>query len=164
MSKLREDLRIGLLGATAALFSSGVLLLIDRIDMYYAYLSSIASETDYYSYNRGFRELWWLPLSVWHVLLSVVASFVVHRYLTNRLRSPFLLWQVVGFTTLSGWALSAFLVVSLKCVIDGNLNSLEDLVNAAKLASLAKYVSAVFACNVLYGSVINASSRQYAEQ
>jgi hypothetical protein len=159
MRKLIEDARIGLLGAAAGLFSSSVLLLIDRIDRYYAYLSSIDAD-----YNKGLRELWWLPVSFWHVLLSVVASFLVHRYLTNRVRSPFLLWQVVGITTLLGWGLSIFLLVSLQCVMSGDLDPFEHLVLSTDVAAIAKYVSVAFACNVFYGSVINASSRQYAEQ
>lgn len=160
MRKLTEDARIGLLGAAAGLFSSSVILLIDRIDRYYAYLSS-SIDADY---NKGLRELWWLPVAFWHVLLSVVASFLVHRYLTHRIRSPFLLWQVVGITTVLGWGLSTALVVSLQCVMSGDLDAFEHLVLSMDVAAIAKYVSVAFACNAFYGSVINASSRQYAEQ
>ena len=163
MSKIREDLRIGLLGAAAGLFSSSVLLLVDRIDTYYSYLASRGVEAVQFCYSSNLRELWWIPLSVWHMLLSVVASFMVHRYLTKRLRSPFLLWQVVGITTLFGWALSYLLVMSVECVMHGDLDSLPNAVTVSKLAGVAKYVSVVFACNVFYGSLIDASSRQYAE-
>ena len=45
MSKLREDLSIGILGAAAGLFSSSVTLLIARIDAYYTYLSRIQEKT-----------------------------------------------------------------------------------------------------------------------
>ena len=162
MSKLSEDLRIGTLGAAAGLFSSSITLLIARIDTYYAWIR----ESDYGAYGRV-DDLWWVPASTWHIILSVVASLLIHRYLANRLRSPFLLWQVVGFTSLFGWGLTAFLALSLNCVVHGNLDavwSLEYFVTSGEALLVAKYVATVFACNVLYGSVISASSRQYIEQ
>lgn len=162
MSKLKEDVSIGLLGAAAGLFSTSITLLVDRIDVHYAYLSRL-QETRYGAYG-SVRELWWVPASVWHIILSVVASFVVHRYLTIHLRSTFLLWQVVGITALFGWALTFVLIVSLDCVVSGNLNSLDNLVRWDEVLFVAKYVATVFACNVLYGSVMSASSRQYIEK
>ena len=159
MSKLREDLGIGLLGVAAGLLSSSVILLIARIDTYHAWLR----DSSYNEYQR-IDALWCVPASVWHIILSVVASLLVDRYLATRLRSPFLLWQVVGITTLFGWALSFVLVVSLRCVVDGHLNSLEYLVDSDDVLLIAKYVATVFACNVFYGSVMSASSRQYVEQ
>ncbi len=160
MSKLREDLRVGLLGAAAGLFSISVALLIDRIDTYHEYLSSL-QETDYGMYDRGVQNLSWVPFSFWHILLSVIASFLVHRYLT--VRSPFLVWQVIGITSLLGWGLSFALVVSLNWIIRGDLNSLQNSINPTTLAFVAKYVSTVFACNVVYGSLIQSSCRQYTE-
>ena len=162
MSKLREDLGIGLLGAAAGLFSSSVILLIARVDTYYAYLSSL-QEVTYNAYERVER-LWWIPASVWHIILSVVASLLVHRYLMTHIRSPFLLWQVVGFTSLFGWALTFSLAAGMRCVIEGNLSSLGDLLNSDEVVLIGKYVATVFACNVFYGSVMNASSRQYVEK
>ena len=73
MSKLREDLSIGLLGAAAGLFSSSVMLLIDRIDTYYASLSPKPITEDQFCGTNFIRELWWIPLAFWHVLLSVSA-------------------------------------------------------------------------------------------
>jgi len=160
MSKLIEDVRIATLGAAAALLSSSVTLLIDRIDTYYAFIGG----TYYASYESRVQELWWLPTVIWHMILSVVASLMVHRYLATRFRSPFLLWQVIGITSLFGWALTFVIVVSLQCLVRGDLSSLPYLVNSDELVLTAKYASTVFACNVLYGSVMNASSRQYAKQ
>ena len=157
MSKLSEDFRIGVMGAAAGLLSSSVTLLIARIDTYYAWLRDT-------SYEKRIEDLWWVPVSVWHIILSVVAALLVHRYLTIRPSSPFLLWQVVGLTTLVGWLLSFFLVVSLNCIMHGNLSSLEYLVNSDDVGVIAKYFATVFASNVFYGSVISASSRQYLPQ
>ena len=164
MSKLREDLRVGILGAAAGLFSISVALLIGRIDAWYAYLSWLG-QTNYYGvYKQEVEGLWWLPFSVWHVILSVVASLLVHRYLSKRVRSPFLLWQVIGLTALIGWGLTFVLAVGMECIAHGNLSSLEYSLRYFALDNIAKYVSVVFASNVFYGSVMKASSRQYTEQ
>ena len=162
MSKLREDLTIGILGAAAGLFSTSITLLIARIDAYYAYLARIHEE-GYINYERV-DGLLWIPVSVWHIILSIVASLLVHRYLATRLRSPFLLWQVIGITSVFGWALTAFLVVGMSCVIEGDLSSLEHLMRPDDLLLIAKYAATVSTCNVFYASVISASSRQYAAQ
>lgn len=162
MNKLSEDFRIGILGAAAGLFSTSITLLIARIDAYHTYLSRIGQET--YSVYEAVDRLEWVPVSVWHIILSVVASLLVHRYLATRGSSPFLLWQVVGISSLFGWVLSAFLVVSIGCVIEGDLSSLEYLVNSEKALQIAKWAATVSACNVFYASVISASSRQYVAQ
>lgn len=162
MSKLREDLSIAVLGAAAGLFSFGITLLIVRIDTYYAYLSSIREST--YYYERGVEDLWWVPLSVWHIILSVVASLLIHRYLTTSLRSPFLLWQIVGITTLYGWLLSVVVAMSIGCVMSGSLSSLEHIPSTRDAWLVGKFVATVFACNVFYGAVMSASSRQYVEK
>lgn len=162
MSKLREDISIGLLGVAAGLFSSSVTLLIARIDTYYAYLSRL-QETSFREYGRV-EDLSWIPLSVWHIILSIVAALLVHRYLETRLRSPFLLWQVIGITALYGWGLSFLLAVGLRCVMTGNLSSLQFVFDSDDVWVIAKYVATVFTCNVFYGSVMSASSRQYVEK
>lgn len=163
MSKLREDFSIGLLGAAAGLFSSSMTLLIARIDAYYTYLARLR-ETTYYDDMARVEGLSWVPASVWHIILSVVASLLIHRYLMTHLRSPFLLWQVVGITALFGWALTALLVVSMNCVVNGSLRSLEYLMDSDSALLIAKYAATVSICNVFYASVISTSSRQYVEK
>jgi len=159
VSKLVEDVRIAILGATAGLFSSSVTLLIARIDSYYAWRNQI----DDVPYERGIDDLWWVPVCVWHILLSVAASLLVHRYLANRCNSPFLLWQTIGITSLVGWVLTFALVIFLRCVVTADFDFARTL-SPVDVALTAKYVSTAFACNVVYSSVINASSRQYAHQ
>lgn len=162
MNKLSEDLRIGMLGAAAGLFSISITLLIARIDTYYTYLSRLHEGT--YEAYQSVDRLEWIPISVWHIILSVVASLLIHRYLTTHLRSPFLLWQLIGMTSLSGWVLTAFLVVSMRCVIVGDLSSLQPLMRPDDALLIAKYAATVSTCNVLYASVIGASSRHYVAQ
>jgi hypothetical protein len=163
MSKLREDLRVGVLGAAAGLFSISVALMIARIDTYYAYLSWL-EETNYGDSYRQAEDLWWLPVLIWHLILSITASLLAHRHLTTRLNSPFLLWQVVGLASLLGWGLTVLLVVGMECVMRGDLSALERTVNSAPILNIAKYVSAAFACNVFYASVMKASAKQYTAQ
>ena len=156
MSKLSEDAGIGLLGVAAGLFSSSITLLIARIDTYYTYLT-------FSGYERVDR-LEWVPVSVWHIILSVVASLLIHRYLRTRIRSPFLLWQAVGITSLFGWGLTAFLIVSMRCVMEGDLSSLEHLMKPDDPLLIATYAATVSTCNVFYASVISTSSRQYVQR
>jgi hypothetical protein len=163
VNKLSEDLRIGILGAAAGLFSSSVTLLIARIDAYYAYLERLREATSYADAQRV-DQLEWIPVSVWHIILTVVAALLIHRYLTTHLRSPFLLWQLVGITSLFGWVLTALLLVSMRGVIEGDLSFLEYLLKPADALLIAKYAATVSTCNVLYASVISASSRQYIAQ
>src|SRR6185503_1262255 len=119
MSKLREDLRVGILGAAAGLFSISIVLMIARVDSYYAYLSWLHETSNYNPYGRGAESLWWVPVTVWHLILSVTASLLAHRHLTTRLRSPFLLWQVIGTASLLGWVLTAFLIVGMEFLMSG---------------------------------------------
>ena len=163
MSKLREDLRVGIMGAAAGLFAISVALMIARIDAYYAYKTWLY-ETSYSSYNGGVENLWWIPVTIWHLILSTTASLLVHRYLTTRLRSTFLLWQVVGFACLLGWGLTFLLLVAMEGVMTGNLEAVQRTFTSGEIVDIAKYVSVGFACNVFYGSVMKASSRHYTEQ
>jgi len=163
VNKLSEDLRIGILGAAAGLFSISITLLIARIETYYEYLARLR-ETNYYTDMQNVERLEWIPFSVWHIILSVVAALLVHRYLSTRVRSPFLLWQMIGITSVFGWALTVFLILSMECAMNGNLNSLEYLVASDKLLVIAKCAATVSTCNVFYASVISASSRQYVVQ
>ena len=119
-------------------------------------------ETDYrVSWGGGVEDLWWVPIGIWHLILSVTASLLAHRYLTTRLRSPFLLWQVIGTASLLGWGLTFLLIVSIDCLMTGNLYSVHPPITSNDIVNIAKYVSTGFACNVFYGSVMKASSRQY---
>ena len=164
MNKLREDVRVGILGAAAGLFSISIPLMIARIDAFYAYLAWLDQSTTYGSYDRGVENLWWVPITVWHLILSITAALLAHRHLTTRLSSPFLLWQVIGIASLFGWGLTIFLVVGMECMMSGNLDAVQQTLNFEGTANIAKYVSAGFACNVFYGSVMKACSRQYTTQ
>ena len=164
MSQLREDLRVGILGAAAGLFSISIVLMIARVDSYYAYLSWLHETSDYNPYGRGAESLWWVPVTVWHLILSVTASLLAHRHLATRLRSLFLLWQVIGTASLLGWGLTVSLLVGMEFLMNGNMDAVPHTFTSGDLVDITKYVSVGFACNVLYGSVMKASARQYTSQ
>jgi hypothetical protein len=160
MSKLRRDVRIAMLGAAAGLFSVGVFLLFARIDAYYTYLEV----RTYAPHYGGVESLWWIPVAFWHVLLSIAASLVAHRYLTSAHASAqFLLWQAIGAFVLLGWALSFFTVVALEGLMSGEINSFS-LLYRIDVPSIFKFASSVFASHVMYGSAMHASSREYLEK
>ena len=164
MNKLKEDFRVGILGAAAGLFSISVSLLIARVDAYYAYMSWLERTNYQESYYGPVENLWWIPVAVWHLILSITASLMVHRHLATRLRSPFLLWQVIGTASLLGWGLTILLVVGMEGLMTGNLYAPRHTFTSGQIADIVKYVSAGFACNVFYGSLMKASSRQYIGQ
>ena len=157
MNNLKEDIRAVFLGATGGLFSFSVFLLVARVDTYYVYLSCV-DENDYADFCRDVERLHWMPFCFWHLVLSVVASLMVHRYLPALRNSPFLLWQTVGITTLLGWLLSFCIAVGLDCLMSGDMDPLKRALAPGKYGDLAKYVSVALACNVLFGSAMLASS------
>lgn len=164
MDKLKEDFRVGILGAAAGLFSISVSLLIARVDAYYAYMSWLEKTNYQESYYAPVENLWWIPIAIWHLILSITASLVAHRHLATRLRSPFLLWQVIGTASLLGWGVTVLLVVGMEGLMSGDLYAPRHTLTSGEIADVVKYVSVGFASNVFYGSLIKASSRQYSAQ
>jgi hypothetical protein len=79
-------------------------------------------------------------------------------------RSPFLLWQVIGIASLLGWGVTVFLAIGMGCLMRGDLYPVEHLFNSDVTVNITKYVSAAFASNVLYSSIVKSSSRQYNAQ
>lgn len=162
MSKLSDDFRTGMLGAVGGLFTSSVFLLVERIDAHYIYLSRL-EESHYVDHFGDVDNLWWMPVLFWHVTMFVAASFLVHRYLAVRRRSSFLLWQMIGVVALLGWGLTFSVAVGLDCLMRGDIDSLERVMNSQGGWYVVKFVSAVFACNVAYGTVVQIAAGKYAE-
>lgn len=164
MRKLRRDLKIALAGACCGLFSSSVFLLVARIDSYYGYLRW-NREHDYEgTYGGGVENLWWVPVVVWHVVVSLLASLLMHRYLATDRVSPFLRWQAIGLVALIGWGLTIFIAVGMECLIRGNTSPIEQMLAMFKFRYAAQFISMVFASNVLFGSAIQAASSEDIHQ
>ena len=153
MTKLFEDMRVAGLGMAVGLFSSSIFLMLARIDTYYEYLQE-GRDGEYY---RFIENLWWLPFSFWQVVLSIGASLMAHRYLKRDL-SPFLLWQAIGCMSLLGWAMTFGLAIGVEWIRIGGRDFNSPPIH---WSFIAKYVSTLFACHVLYGSVMQTASRQY---
>ena len=153
MSKLFEDMRVAGLGAAVGLLSGSIFLMLARIDTYYEYLRE-GRDGEYY---RFIENLWWLPVSFWQVVLSIGASLMAHRYF-KRDKSPFFLWQAIGCISLLGWALTFGLGLGMEWIRIGGPDFFFPSIN---WSFIAKYVSTVSACHVLYGSAMQAASRQY---
>lgn len=160
MNKLRRDLKIALAGACCGLFSTSVFLLAVRIDAYYDFLRWTRANGYESSFDRGIENLWWVPVVIWHVVLSVFASLVIHRYLANDRVSPFLRWQAIGFVALLGWGFSLFLAVGMECLTRGNTDPIDQIAEMLKFRYVAQFLATVFAANVLYGSAIQAASSE----
>ncbi len=160
MSKFRKDLRVGVLGAVAGLFSVSLFLLVARVDFYYEYLTWIES-SGYQNYGGRVDSLWWIPVLLGQMSISVLVSLAAHRYFAAR--SPFLLWQAIGVGSLLGWLGLIFVALGLDLLMQGNINSAEHAIRMSDASLVAKYVAAVFACHVCYGSLINAAVREYAD-
>jgi hypothetical protein len=159
MSKLRRDLRLAMAGACSGLFSVSLYLLAARVTTYYDYLTF--SEANGYNvrYNSA-EELWWMPIAAWHIVLSIVASLLVHRYIAAGRVSTFLRWQAIGFLPLIGWVLSAFIAIGLECLIRGRSWPIEQAWGMFKFIPIAQFVAAVFASNVLYGTAVQAAAAE----
>ena len=163
MSKLHRDLRLALAGACSGLFSVSVFLLLARVVSYYEYLGF--RELDGYETRYGVEDLWWVPLVVWHVVLSIVASLLMHRYPATSRASTFLRWQVIGLVALAAWGLTAFLAIGMDCLMRGNIQPIGQFFRMFRPVPVAQFVAAVFASNVLYGTAVQvaATTNQVAD-
>lgn len=159
MNKLQRDLRVGLAGACCGLFSSSLFLLAARIDSYYAYLRWNRAN-NYSGGYGGVEGLWWVPVVTWHVVLTIVATLLIHRYLASDRVSSFLRWQAIGLAALIGWAFTIIIGFSLECLARGNTISIEHISNSFNFLVIGQFVATVFAANVLYGSAIQAASSE----
>ena len=159
MNKLRADFRTGMLGAFCGLFSFAVFLLVDRVVVYHDYMARMMETSEYY--GGHVEDLRWMPFSVWHVLLFVLSSFVVHRYFARRVASPFLLWQLIGLAALCAWGLSFSTVLVIDELMHPSISSLERLVSLTDVSFVARFVTTAAACNAVYASFIQSAARQY---
>ena len=159
MSKLRRDLSLAVAGACSGLFSVSVFLLAARVVAYYDYLRFLKIN-EYEASHYQVEDLWWVPVVVWHVILSIVASLLMHRYLPASRTSTFLRWQAIGFVVLAAWGFTAFLAVGMECLIRGNTTPVEQFYDMFKLVPVAQFVAVIFASNVLYSSAVQIAATE----
>jgi hypothetical protein len=160
MSKLRRDLRLAMAGACSGLFSVSMFLLAARVTAYYDYLRFRADYGYSERYGDGVEDLSWIPVVAWHVVLSIVASLLIHRYLAAGRISTFLRWQAIGFVVLIGWVLSLSTAVGIDCLIRGSTWPVEQAGSMLKLMPVTQFVAAVFASNVLFGNAVQVAAAE----
>ena len=162
MNKLRADFGTGMLGAFGGLFSFAVFLLVDRVVVYWDYMARVMAEE---GYVEGYVEdLWWMPFSLWHVLVFVLASFLAHRYFAHRVNSTFLLWQLIGLAAFCAWGLTFSTAIAMDELMRPGSHSFERLSNLTNILYIGKFIATVAASNVVYASFIQSAARQYAQE
>ncbi len=165
--------RVVLLGAIGGLFSSALYLMVSRAEEYFAELSyqeELAREALNPHHMIACRfnlwnPLWWVNASCWNIVLFIVASLLVHRYLTRRVKSVFLLWQCVGLTVIAGWGLT----ILLGTILEGYLRKgefpletiLEGMIFASNQVNAFKFVTLMLGINVIYGTMAQVSGGYY---
>ena len=162
MTKLRADFRTGMLGAFAGLFTFSVFLLADRVVVYHELMTRLTEWEG--CYGAAVENLWWMPVSLWHVLMFVLSSFVAHRYFARRVASTFLLWQLIGLAAFCAWGLTFSTVIAIDALMYPGKPFFARLMDIADVPYVAKFIATVAASNVLYASFIQSAARQYAEE
>ena len=155
MSKLRRDARLVIAGACSGLFSASVFLLGGRVVTYYDYL--IIRE-------EYVEDLWWVPVVAWHVVLSIAACLLMHRYLPPSRASIFLRWQAIGMVALAGWVLTMATAIGLDCLVRGGTHPIAQALSEFRFITVSQFVASVFASNVLFGSAIRAASMESSSE
>lgn len=163
MNGLITHWRTCLLGAAAGLFSSGLCLLAYRVDEYGDRLREIEARARAIAEGLigcgyvGRGPFWWVYATGTHIVLYVVASLVVHRFLSKRVTSVFLLWQCIGLLVIAGWGLLTALSATLRVVFDAMPFHLISPFSPDGL----KFTALALAANVIYGTVIQSSANRY---
>jgi hypothetical protein len=151
-------------GACSGLFSVSMFLLAGRVTAFYDYLRFREDYGYNERYGAGVEDLWWIPVVAWHLVLSIVGSLLIHRYLPAGRVSTFLRWQVIGFVVLIGWALSLFTAIGVDCLVRGSTWPIGQALGMFKFISVAQFVAAVFASNVLYGTAVQVAAENLNER
>jgi len=105
---------------------------------------------------------WWLPFSIWHTILFVVAGFIARRYWSRPESSPFVFGQILGGIVLLGWILTLALISGLDYLAHPSGFILERVLTQLLSWSGFRYLTAIFAGNVFYASVMQGAARHFA--
>lgn len=156
--KFRTNWRTVVLGLAAGLFSSALCLLAFRIDEYPRELREAQARAAMpFHIGCGTRRdpNWWIDLSGIHIILYVVATLVVYRFLSKRETSVFMLWQYIGVSVIAGWFL--LLIVEM---LPRFLGGLPFHIVSPMSPAGGKVAAVAFAANVIYGTAIHLFARR----
>ncbi len=105
---------------------------------------------------------WWLPFSIWHTILFVVAGFIARRYWSGPERSPFVFGQILGGIVLLGWILTLALITGLDYLAHPSGYTLDQALARLLSWSGFRYLTSIFAGNVIYASLMQCAARHFA--
>lgn len=102
---------------------------------------------------------------MWNIILYLVRGLLLHRLLSRRIGSVFLLWQIIGAAVVVAWGLTVLLAV----ILDGYANKgafptekiLEGFIYTRYQIQGFKFIAVMAASNVIYGTVLHVASRNY---
>jgi len=91
---------------------------------------------------------------------------LLHRLLSRRIGSVFLLWQVIGAAVIAAWGVTVLLGV----ILDGYTNKgafpveqiLEGFIYTRYQIQGFKFIAVMAASNVIYGTLLQVGSRLYS--
>jgi len=150
-----------LLGAINGLFSCAILAIIERITIHYAELQEqIDMQSGPVGYILQRQPFWNVTNCLWHVILFIAASLLLHRYLSSRIKSVLLLWVCVGAAVITGWALT-FLTVTILMEVSPLEKILKSMIYSSSQRSAFKFVAIVMSINVIYGTVVQMATKHY---
>jgi hypothetical protein len=162
MDKAISYWRACLLGAVAGLFSSTICLFLLLIDEDSA---KVGRTVEQRLIAKSFSEcpglarspIWPMKVSIAHIAFYVVASLLVHSFLSERTRSVFMLWQYIGLVVIGAWALFTMLAALVRVISDAVPFHLISPFSPAGI----KFTFVALAANVIYGTAIQVAARHY---
>lgn len=112
------------------------------------------------------NPLWWLNVTVWNIILFLILGLLLHKLLSRRIGSVFLLWQIIGAAVIFAWGLTVLLAV----IQDGYVNKgafpleriLEGFIYTQYQIQGLKFIAVMMAGNVIYGTILQVASRLYS--
>jgi len=175
MNKFSNTSRLLLLSATNGLFSSSVLIVLDRVHSFY---TEQRFQDEMRDVERIYREtgthiqlinwqpvpFWWVKASGINLLMFVIAGFIVHRFLAKHLKSVFLLWQVVGVTVIFEWALTFITVEGIHSLVTQRPFQWISQSPAPVREVVFGFIVSTIAINIVYGVVIQVSAKYYSTE
>jgi hypothetical protein len=160
-----------LLGAVNGLISSVVLVLIERVASYDAEVreraaTAVLASKGHLVCGTHPNPMWWVLPSLWHIVLFIVASILVHRFLAKRDQSVFMLWQVVSCVVLAEWLITVTVGASIDYLsgFRSLASQLSWAIEQAFSPRVLTFIALVFAVNVVFGTIMQMAQTHYSER
>ena len=173
MSKLSNSSRLLLLSSANGFFSSAVLVALDRLHSFYLeqkYQEDMRDVERIYQQTGTHIQLidwqpvpfWWMKATGINLLMFVIAGFIVHRLLTNHVKSVFLLWQCVAVTVVLEWAITLIAAEGIHSFVTQRPFQWISQSPAPIREIAVGFVIFTIAINIVYGGVMQVSAKYYS--